>query len=151
MNTLTKHLLATADYRFTKAIQHSDSGFALFRLSPDSHTPLEIVHHMVNLLSFAESALTETDRIQWKTESWNEGVDQFHTVLSNVSEFLDDNYVEEEMLQLMIQGPFTDLLSHIGQLAMLARVYGKPIERENYLRSSVPPVKAPKRAFVSSN
>lgn len=148
MNTLTRHLLATADYRLSKAVQYADSGFALYRLGQDSRTPLEIIHHMVNVLSFAESALTETDRIQWKTESWTEGLNQFHEVLSNIEDFLDHNYVEDELLQLLIQGPFTDILSHIGQLAMMSRIYGKPIERENYMRASVPPVKPGKRAFA---
>ena len=37
----------------------------------------------------------------------------------------------------VIQGPLADILTHIGQLAMLRRIYQKPITGENFMKAKI--------------
>ena len=37
----------------------------------------------------------------------------------------------------MLQGPFADALTHVGQLAMLRRLAGSPVKGENYFKAEV--------------
>ncbi|MDX5321812.1 MAG: hypothetical protein LPK45_11775, partial [Bacteroidota bacterium] len=47
------------------------------------------------------------------------------------------NEVEEEMMEVMIHGPFSDVFGHIGQLAMMRRISGRPVKRVNYMKAPV--------------
>jgi len=37
----------------------------------------------------------------------------------------------------LFQGPIADALTHIGQIAMLRRLAGSPIQGENYFRAEI--------------
>ena len=37
----------------------------------------------------------------------------------------------------MLQGPFSDAMTHAGQLAMLRRLHGKPVPSENFILADV--------------
>lgn len=37
----------------------------------------------------------------------------------------------------MLQGPFSDAMTHAGQLAMLRRLEGSPIPPENFIRADI--------------
>ena len=37
----------------------------------------------------------------------------------------------------LLQGPFADALTHVGQLAMLRRLAGSPVKGENYFKAEV--------------
>jgi len=137
MNTQTHHLLESAGYRFQKVVEDADPNFSSFSLGDDSRNSLEIVNHLVNVLSYAEAALRETDRVSWHTHNWEQGKQQFRFVLDGLQDFLHHNTVEEEMMEVLIHGPLTDIFGHIGQLAMMRRVSGKPMNRVNYMKAPV--------------
>jgi hypothetical protein len=69
----------------------------------------------------------------------------------------DDFLVSSEPLQASVdalfQGPVADVLTHVGQLAMLRRLAGCPIKGENYFKAEVvagrvgPDQSAPRRQF----
>jgi hypothetical protein len=37
----------------------------------------------------------------------------------------------------LLQGPFSDILTHIGQVSMLQRLNGKPIDGEDFSAASI--------------
>ena len=37
----------------------------------------------------------------------------------------------------MLQGPFSDAMTHAGQLAMLRRLHGEPVRSENFILADV--------------
>ena len=137
MNTISRHLLASAAYRFDKVVNEAPEDFPSFSLGHGTKTSLDLVNHIINVLSYADATLTETDCIQWRTDNWEEGIRQFHFVVQELENFLDNNEVEEELLQLLIQGPFSDLITGIGQLAMMRRLNGRPLKIENYMKAAV--------------
>jgi hypothetical protein len=46
-----------------------------------------------------------------------------------------ENTTEERMLQ----GPFSDAMTHAGQIAMLRRLAGSPVASENFIVADVSP------------
>jgi hypothetical protein len=53
----------------------------------------------------------------------------------------------------LFQGPIADALTHVGQIAMLRRMFGSPVKGENYLKADIvagrvgPDQSAPRREF----
>jgi hypothetical protein len=45
--------------------------------------------------------------------------------------------MELTKVKVITQGPIADCLSHIGQLAMLRRLSGSPVEQQNFLKAKV--------------
>ena len=41
------------------------------------------------------------------------------------------------MPERMLQGPFADAMTHVGQLAMLRRLAGSPVPPENFILADV--------------
>ena len=137
MNTLPRHLLASVAYRLDKALAGSDASFTGYSPGKEVRTPLELINHLVNLLSLMEAELMETERIHWQTCSLKEGQEQFHFVAEEIEHFLEFNEVDEELLKLLLQGPLSDMLTHIGQLAMMRRLSGKPVQKENFMKARI--------------
>lgn len=137
MNALAHSLLDSANYRFEKVVDGADSNFASFSLGHDSRNALELVNHLVNVLAYAESTLLEIDLLVWHTYNWDQGKQQFKFVLHELQDFFDHNNVEDELMEVMIHGPLSDVFGHIGQLAMMRRVSGKPMKRVNYMKAPV--------------
>ncbi|MGP1311157.1 MAG: hypothetical protein ACTS27_13255, partial [Phycisphaerales bacterium] len=55
----------------------------------------------------------------------------FRSLILNKNE-LDINYAKR-----LVQGPFSDILTHIGQLAMLQRLLDNPIPWEDFSNSKI--------------
>ena len=50
---------------------------------------------------------------------------------------LDVNELPIDYAKRLLQGPFSDLLTHIGQLAMLQRLNGKPNSAEDFSAATI--------------
>lgn len=137
MNNLVRQMLASASYRFEKVVEDAPSEFANFAAGKNSRTALETLNHMVNVLDEAEAILTERDRVEWQTYNWDAGTQQFKFVMQRLTECIYANEPEEELLEILIHGPFSDLFGHIGQLSMMRRLSGKPINKVNYMKAPV--------------
>ena len=68
---LLRHTLATLAYRAAKTMRGAPDAFARFKAGPNSKTPLEIVGHMGDLMTWGHAMATGPGR--WVTgtaESW---------------------------------------------------------------------------------
>ena len=133
MRKASRHLLATIAYRFQKSIHDAPTDFDSFQAGNGVRTPNEIVNHMSSVLYFAKNVLIENaERKKPEILSWGKEIERFHALLQD----LDDLFVRMELTTLtynrLIQGPLTDVLTHIGQIAMLRRLQGTPIKGENF-------------------
>ena len=69
---------------------------------------------------------------------WEEVVEKFHSALHD----LDNSLIEADppganrILQLL-QGPWLDMMTHVGQLMTLRRLAGTPVETEPYYLSDI--------------
>lgn len=137
MNKLVRQLLASASYRFERVVEDTPPEFANYSAGQGGRSALQLLNHMVNVLDEADAILTERDRIVWNAHSWEVGKQQFKFVMQRLTDFVQSNVIEEELLEILIHGPFSDLFGHIGQLTMMRRMSGKPINRVNYMKAPI--------------
>ncbi len=63
-------------------------------------------------------------------------IDRFIAEIKNLDHVLAKKPLEINYAKRLLQGPFSDLLTHIGQISLLSRLNGKPITGEDF--SSAP-------------
>ena len=135
---LLRHALATIAYRGGKTLRDAGRDFAGFRISERSRSPVELLAHLGDLMEWALSisrGKEEWTKVEPKT--WDEEVERFFASLQAFDAYLASTEpVSCSPLQLF-QGPVADALTHVGQLAMLRSLAGKPIRGENYFIADI--------------
>ncbi|MEJ2359191.1 MAG: hypothetical protein P8Y13_14095 [Deinococcales bacterium] len=138
---LVRHQLAALAYRFQKAIRDAPLEFAAFEPGVGVRTPLAIVHHVVDVLGYLRGVLDGADpgfhhdhaQLDFAGE-----VAAFHAMLGALDTLLASNgNIPLERLERGLQGPISDALTHVGQLAMLRRLAGSPVRGENFYLADV--------------
>ena len=135
---LLRHTVATLAYRADKVLRDAPADFAAFRLTPASRSAVEILSHLVDLMSWAERLARGEYR--WEAggvDDWTIAVDQFFTGLAKVDAALADTSHASYPAGVMFQGPIADALTHVGQLAMMRGVAGEPVRPESYARATI--------------
>jgi hypothetical protein len=93
---------------------------------------------MADLMTWTRS-LAAGDYV-WKAEGgddWNVEVKRFFDGLAALDAELAAGESFKGSTDRMIQGPFADALTHLGQLAMLRGIFGAPIRPESYARAQI--------------
>lgn len=139
--TLLRHFTAALDYRTRKALDGAPAGYATFSPGKDVRTPVEILVHMGDVLSFAVKKLRgdESPRPPRLTSpGWNDERQRFRAILGEFDSVLAgvDTLQRETALRLL-QGPLADAMTHAGQLAMLRRLCDAPIPPENFFAAHI--------------
>ncbi|MCH8122463.1 MAG: hypothetical protein IH853_05015 [Bacteroidetes bacterium] len=132
-NVLLKHFLAGLAYRTHKAVSGAPPGFATFQAAPGVRTPHQLIHHMSGVMSFALGHLVNCELRFESHDSFDQELERFHSILDQIGDILDSDpvFVDSSPKQLL-QGPFADAMTHVGQIAMLRRLSGSPIPPENF-------------------
>ena len=62
-------------------------------------------------------------------------------MLASLAKHLESNspFIEDMTPERMLQGPFSDAMTHAGQLAMLRRLAGNPVPPENFIVAKITP------------
>jgi hypothetical protein len=135
---MLRHGLATLAYRGGKAVRGAPDRFGDFRRDATIRTPGQILAHIGDLLDW--SLELADGRHVWRDsapQSWPEEVARFYRALAR----LDARLAEDAPLGFseaqMLQGPIADALTHVGQIAMLRRMFGSPVRGENYLKADI--------------
>jgi hypothetical protein len=135
---LLRHTLATVAYRGSKPLRDTPPEFATFRIATGSRTPGEILAHVCDLFDWAgwmmrgEQRWTDTTPAAWPAD-----VARFHVALQALDDYLLSDAPLRATPDKIFQGPVADALQHIGQLAMLRRLFGSPIRGENYHKADI--------------
>lgn len=149
-----RHALAVVAYRGGKVIRSAPQGFGDFRVSEDARTPSQILAHLCDLLDWTLSLLRGAQA--WRDSAparWEQDAERFFRGLAQVDEQLASGPVPEGSPRRIVQGPLADALTHIGQLAMLRRLFGAPVRGENYYVADIevgrvgPEQPSPRREF----
>ena len=128
-----RHTVATLAYRGRKSVRGAPDSFASFRASATSRTPAEILAHIGDLLDWALSIAKGSET--WHNSTplpWAEEVRRFHVALTTLDACLAADAELGGTCERLFQGAIADSLTHVGQLAMLRRIAGAPIQGENY-------------------
>lgn len=153
-----RHTLATLAYRGGKVLRDAPEHFATFRASETTRTPLQILAHIGDLLDWALSQATGHE--QWTDATplpWEQEVERFYDRASVLDTFLASDASLGRSCEEIFQGAVADALAHVGQLAMLRRLAGRPVRGENYAVAEIergrvsPQQSAPRMEFDREN
>lgn len=135
---LLRHTLATLAYRGGKAIRDVSPEFATFRAGETSRTPVEILAHIGDLLTWALSiARGKEVWINPEPQIWNQEVERFFSSLREFDDFLASDEPLNCAPEKLFQAPIADALTHVGQIAMLRRLAGAAMRGENYFKAAI--------------
>lgn len=138
-NEFLRHTLSTIAYRFQKTLRNAEIEFGNFSAGNGSRTPNEILNHMYHVLSATRIFILEEKYNNEQPEKLELifEIDRLNTELKNLDNVLADKEIELNYSKRLMQGPFSDLLTHIGQISMLSRLDGNPIIGEDFSSASI--------------
>ncbi|HKP47594.1 MAG TPA: hypothetical protein VJT50_13420 [Pyrinomonadaceae bacterium] len=135
---MLRHCLATLAYRGGKVLRDVPNDFADYRASETTRMPAEILAHLGDLLdwglSMARGKQVWSDS---KPQQWKDGSKRFFSSLAAFDEYLASPELLAVTEEKLFQGPIADALTHVGQIAMLRRMFGTPIRGENYFKADI--------------
>ena len=126
-----RHTLAALAYRATRALEDAPESFAEF--DGCGRKPVQIVAHMGDLFDWALSSVQGKER--WHNSTplpWQQEKARFFSALKAFDEYLASDAPLRAAPEPLFQGPISDALTHVGQLAMLRRLAGSSTKGENF-------------------
>ncbi len=137
---LLRHFLAALAYRTQKALRAAPESFCFFRAAPNVRTPHELIAHMESVLGYARTFFVGGEYNQAPLDDFKVEIRRFHATIEDLVRHLETGTpFQGTTPERMLQGPFSDAMTHAGQLAMLRRLAGSPVPPENFLLADVRP------------
>ena len=135
-----RHMVATVAYRGGLAVTDAPEDFAEFRAHETTRTPGEILAHIGDLLE-GSLHLVKGEMVYLTSAplSWEEEVKRFFSAVKKFDSYLASEAPLACPVEQLIQGPVGDALTHVGQIVMLRRMAGKPIEGGEYFTANIVP------------
>jgi hypothetical protein len=136
---LLRHFLAGLAYRTQKALREAPAEFAEFAAGEKTRTPKELVRHMTSVLGYARTFFTGGSYRPEPLPSMGEEIARFHEVLEDLGRHLasDTPFPDGMTSRQMLHGPFSDAMTHAGQLALLRRLAGVPVAPEDFIYADI--------------
>jgi hypothetical protein len=133
-----RHLAATLAYRAAKVLRDVPPEFGATTFGATTRRPVLIVAHMADLMAWGVG-LARGEHV-WKADGgddWNVEVQRFFDNLAALDAVLAAEGPFLGSIEKLIQGPFADAFTHVGQLAMLRGMAGVPVRPESYARAEI--------------
>jgi hypothetical protein len=133
-----RHLLSVIAYRASKAVRGAPAGFASYKASPTTRTPVEILAHMGDLMDWGLALSREKHR--WNNappQPWDDEVRRFFAAVTAWDEFLASGAPVVAPLEKLLAGPIADSIQHVGQINLLRRMSGSPVRGESYAMADI--------------
>jgi hypothetical protein len=135
---LLRHSLATIAYRAGKVVRDAPQGYVEFEAGQNCRTPVQLLAHIGDLFDWALSMAK--GQPAWHNSqplSWPDEVQRFFESLKRFDDYLAGPEQLHASPEKLMQGPIADIMTHVGQLAILRRLSGIPIKSENYFEADV--------------
>ena len=135
-----RHSLGSLAYRMDKVLAHVPEGFPDHEPGQGARSPRAILAHMGDVIWFACRELDSSAPTAKREppQSWEEEVDRFRAVQEELDRALARGPdLTPDTAARLLQGPLSDAMTHAGQLAMLKRMAGAPVERENFFAADI--------------
>lgn len=138
-NQLLIHVIKTIAYRFIKSITGSKDDFGVLKINAHTRSPNEIIHHMYDLVIKTRMMVKEGHFNVPVPPALNFHDEQkrFITALQDLQSVLEEANLEQALSKQLLQGPLLDIVTHIGQLAMLNGIHGNKIPKESYFIAEI--------------
>jgi hypothetical protein len=137
-HSIVRHIAATLAYRASKVLRDVPPGFPAFTVGDGRRSPTRILSHLADLMAWGvRLADGEHKWMAAGSDDWQREQQRFFDELATLDARLALGASDARSLQLLIQGPLADALTHVGQLAMLRGLFGAPVRPESYARASI--------------
>ena len=139
--SLLRHFLAALAYRTQKALRNAPAEFDNFQAVDGVRTPVELVRHMTSVLGYARTYFIGGHYRPEPLPSLKEEIIRFHKMLEELAQHIEAGtpMLQGLSAERLLQGPFSDAMTHAGQLAMLRRLAGVPVAPENFIVADIQP------------
>jgi hypothetical protein len=137
---LLKHFLAAIAYRTQKALRGAPDHYAAFPPGHEVRTPVEILRHMTSLMGYVRTFWTggTYPMLPEPLPTFGEEIARFHEMLEDVGRYImGDEAPTGITTEQLLQGPFSDVMTHVGQLAILRRLAESPVQSENFIYADI--------------
>jgi hypothetical protein len=135
---LLRHFLAALAYRTEKALRGAPDDFGSFSAGQVVRTPQQLVRHMTSVLGYARTFFVGGEYRPDPLPSLEDEIDRFHKMLQDLAGHLEIGTPMRDMTpERLLQGPFSDAMTHAGQLAMLRRLAGLPVPPEDFVIAKI--------------
>lgn len=138
-NEFLRHTLSTISYRFQKSVANVENDFGNYSAGNGSRTPEDIINHMYQVLRATRVFIIEekiekeiSKKLKLKLE-----IERFNFELKSIDNVLSEKDLDINYSKRLLQGPFSDILTHIGQISMLSRLNNNPIEGEDFSSANI--------------
>lgn len=144
-----RHVLATLHYRFRGVVRGAPNSFWSYMPPGDGWSAVEIVHHINDLLRGVVRAFDKGSIVPMSPREPEAELATFTKLVRLVDEHLKktelrgDLHGRELTLAILLQGPISDAMTHVGQLAQLRRQAGAPIPPQNFMKAEIKPGEFP--------
>lgn len=138
--SMLRHFLAAIAYRTQKAVRDAPSTFGDFEAGNQTRSPHHLVAHMDSVLGYALTHFEGADETYRNDPlpSFDDEVARFHGKLEALARHFEAaTPFRGTTAERMLQGPFSDVMTHAGQLAMLRRLSGSPVAPENFIVANI--------------
>ena len=136
--TLLHHFLAAIAYRTQKALRGAPFEFSSFRAGSKVRTPHELIRHMDDVLGYSSTFFVGGTYRAPEFPDFRAAVVHFHQTLAEVARHIElGSKLRVVTPEALLQGPFSDAMTHAGQLALLRRLAGYPVPPENFVFADV--------------
>jgi hypothetical protein len=137
---LLQHYLAALAYRTQKALRGAPAAFGHFQAGQQVRTPIQVVCHMTNVLGYARTYFTGGNYRAEPLETLEAEAQRLHEMLEELSRHLEAGTpLQGTTPERLLQGPFSDAMTHVGQLATLRRLFGSPVPPEDFIKADIDP------------
>src|SRR3989442_11839228 len=136
---LLRHFLEALAYRTQKAVRAAPADFGSFRAAVGIRTPAQVVRHMTSVLGYARTFFVGGQYRPDPLPSLQEEIVRFHDMLQDLARHIEvgTRLLQGMSVERLLQGPFSDAMTHAGQLAMLRRLAGVPVPPENFILADI--------------
>ena len=138
---LLRHMLKTIQCRMNGVIEDASAEFAAFSIGEGTRTPIEILSHVGDVLSFSiEQVDPGSFSFEQGSSGWQYEVSRYRAALFELDRALSKQCVSENLMHRLSQGPIADVLTHVGQLALLRGLAGQRVPAQEFFTLDLPDV-----------
>ncbi len=135
---LLRRLLASMAFRVQHAIRNAPEGFCDFEAGNETRTPCAILNHIIAILKASEEIYRGQEYEIPAELPWEAAIEKFHQSLKKLDQtLLESEPPDDRVIRALFQGPWLDAMTHVGQLMMLRRLAGAPVELVPYYKSDM--------------
>lgn len=138
-NNYLRHTIATIAYRFQNTLHDARDNFGDFSPGLGARNSCEIINHMTQLLRASRRIIEDGTFTYNPLEVLDlpSETNRFNEELKAFDDLIKDRDLQEAGIHRLLQGPISDILTHIGQLALMRRLNGNPVGRGGFFKAPI--------------